>query len=476
MWILLFDYLAVLARYISVSGDTEFANQSWASIAAAYQYCLSSIGSDHLPHIPPDKEAGDEQHRPADDLALSASWMTAAAGYAELARLTGHSSEAETALQQVALTRQSIADHYWNPAMHFWFDGHTPSGEPINREAIGPAESIGSLGFSPEQQTALLDRLASADFQADWGTREVAASAKDYNPYSYGAGSVSPVSSMAVATGFWQSHRPESAYAIWNALMQWTTFDSMGHVHEVLAGNFYQEQTESVAEQTWSSAALLDGTIRGLFGLTIDAAQDHIMLAPHLPFAWPDASLANVRAGKSTLAFTMQQSMSSVDLDIENQGPATTVFFNPQVPLGARLTRAEFQGKKIDASIKDSGSDAHASVTLSVPTGRSHLHVAFGGGVAISVATLPLRVGDPSTAPKILKIRLGGKLLQIDSDVCAGHDAILHIRTPWKLVAQPGAELRALPDNTYEVRITNSSSATPYSYAPKRAVLAVKEE
>ena len=185
-----FDYLAAMARYVATSGDVAFAKDSWPSITAAYAYCKSSIGADHLPHIPKDKEASDEQHRPADDLNLSAAWLAAAAGYSALAQLTGHATEAQSAVEQVDQTRKVIAAHYWNAATSFWYDGHTASGEPLYREAIGPVQLIGKGVFSADRDRAVLDRLASADFEADWGTREVAASAREYNPYSYGAGGV----------------------------------------------------------------------------------------------------------------------------------------------------------------------------------------------------------------------------------------------------------------------------------------------
>ena len=458
-----FDYLAAFSRYVSTSGDNAFARESWSSIAAAYAYCHASIGPDHLPHIPADKEASDEQHRPADDLGLSASWMAAAAGYAQLARATGHAPEADAALAEVERTSQAIGSHYWNGVANYWYDGHTATGQPIYREAIGPTQLIHEKAFTPEQNAALLDRLTSADFEADWGTREVAASNKDYNPYSYGAGSVSPVSTLNAATTIWQAHRPLSAYAIWNGVMQWNTFDAMGHVHEVLAGNVYQEQTESVPEQTWSSAALFDGTVRGLFGLTVDGAGNRITLAPHVPAQWAEVSLANVRLPQSTIAFTLHQDVSSLDLDIDNEGAHSALVFNPQVPLGTRLVSAEFAGRKIDATIENTGSDSHARLTLQVPPGKSHLHLGLNGGVSLSLQSASLRVGAPSSAPKIINVQLAGKVLTIEADIHPGQDAVLRLRTPWKLAAPQGATIRELPGSEYEVRIPAASSAAAYA-------------
>ncbi len=74
-----FDYLSTIAGYVASSGDTSFAIDYWPSIVKAYGYCRSPIqDSDHLPHIPADKEGCDEQARTADDLGLSVGcWLPA---------------------------------------------------------------------------------------------------------------------------------------------------------------------------------------------------------------------------------------------------------------------------------------------------------------------------------------------------------------------------------------------------------------
>ena len=90
-----FDYLNVVARYVSVTGDKGFALAEWPSIEAAYRYCQSLISAaDNLPHIPQNKEGADEQDKLGDDLGLSSSWVGATASFAELANLTGHAGQA----------------------------------------------------------------------------------------------------------------------------------------------------------------------------------------------------------------------------------------------------------------------------------------------------------------------------------------------------------------------------------------------
>ena len=449
---LTFDYLTVMGRYVTTSGDTGFAQESWRSIQAAYAYCKSSIGADHLPHIPPDKEASDEQHRPADDLNLSASWMAAAAGYGDLARLTGHTADAAAAGRDVELTRQAINADYWNTPGNFWYDGHTPTGQPIYREAIGPTQLIAQGLFTAERRKALLDRLTSADFQADWGTREVGASAKDYNPYSYGAGSVSPISTLGAATSFWQSHRPESALAVWRGVLGWSSLDAMGHIHEVLAGNFYHEQTESVAEQTWSSAAMIDSTVRGLLGLEIDAIRNRVEFAPHVPAEWPEVSIKNVGVSKTKLDLVLRQSVTSIDLEIDNSGGQMTMLFRPGLALGAKLVRAEYAGQQISATAETSGGDEQARLTLTVPHGASRCHLTLQGGVAIILPARQLRVGDASQAPKIVDVSLTGKMLTIEADIRDGQEGVFQLRTRWKPVPGGGQVIRDLGSDVYLVR------------------------
>ncbi len=196
-----FDYLQTMARYVAVSGDIAFAKERWPSIAAAYKYCRSLISTtDHLPHIPPGKEGGDEQARPSDDLSLSAAWLGASSGFAELATATGHDPMAEEALKESALAKESIASYYWDAGKNFWIDGHTQAGSPITSRRKGPTELLVEKVFSPQQNASLLDQIASSDFQTDWGVRGLAATATDYDPDSYGRGSVTAPGTTSTAS------------------------------------------------------------------------------------------------------------------------------------------------------------------------------------------------------------------------------------------------------------------------------------
>ncbi len=446
------DYLAAVARYVIASGDVAFATDHWPSILQAYGYCRSLNGSvDHLPHIPPDKEGGDEQARPGDDLALSAGVLNALSGFAKLAPLAGHPEMEGESLAEGAALRHAIADHYWDEKNNFWIDGHTQSGTPIASRRRGPTQLIPQSVFSPEKSESLFRQLASSDFRTDWGLREVALSSPDYDPYSYGRGSVSAPATTHAAVAFWAGHRPDTAISIWRDVLAWNRLDSLGHLHEVLAGNFFHEQTESVPEQTWSSAGLLDSTALGLLGLRVHGVENRIDFMPHLPPDWNRIVIENIRLTHATMRFTLSQGMTGVDLDIENEGSPTQLIFEPQIPLGARLLRAEYQGRTIPGATEMFSEDEHAKVSLQVPSGRSNCHLQIEGGLSFVENRSEINVGDPSTNMKLTSLTLRRRTLSIEADVHPASGASMLVRTRWKLIECKGATSRLLPNGDYEV-------------------------
>ncbi len=473
-----FDYLNAVERYIAASGDTAYAEDHWASIAKAYQYCQSLVhASDHLPHIPAGKEGGNEQERPDDDLGLSANWVAATESFAELARQTGHAQLVEEALKANQLAKASIAARYWDTKHKFWIDAHTQSGSPIFDWRRGPTQAIVANIFSPEQNDELLDKLASADFRADWGMRGVAANSSIFNPESYATGSIFALSTTDAATTLWRAHRPAIAFSTWSAILPWNTLDSLGHIHEVLAGNYYREQTESVPEQTWSSAGLLDAAVQGMLGLDVQGSENRIVFMPHLPADWEQTSVENIHLPHSTLAFTLGQGMNGVDLEIKNDGLPVKIVFEPQIPDGADEIKAEFEGHALAAVTELFSEDEHVKVEVEAPSGVSHCHVQFAGGVSVIDKQIAPQLGDSSVGMKITDLHLRNRTLFVDADVNAMGNATFVIQTPWKIGAFKGTTIRTLPNLRYEVTLQPSSEHPgSFGYAPTHAEISFTDK
>jgi glycogen debranching enzyme len=462
-------YLNTLARYVASSGDNDFAIKHWDSVAAAYRYCQSLVRTeDHLPHIPAGKSGGDEQHSPADDLGLSTSWAEATQGFASLAKVAGHVELTADAIKAGELARAAVAKRYWDTKRNFWIDSHGANGEPIFSRASGPGSAIGAGIFSPAQEEQLLDQIASAKFQTDWGTRGIGSDSAIYAPWSYATGSIFAIHSTQSAQTFWQAHRPQIAWPIFRAIVPWGTLDAPGHIHEVFAGNYFRPQTESVPEQTWSSAGLLDAAVRGLFGIEVRAAQNAIVLHPHMPTEWNEMSAENIRLPHAVLAYTLRHDPDSVDLELRNSGEPAEVEFLPEIPLGADVVDAQCDGARLTAGVISHTQDTHAQLKFTAARGESHCHLHLAGGVSIVLPAPAAQIGEASTGIKLTRLRLQGHDLVLDADVHAQGVDHFRLQTPWKIKSISGASFKAVPNEGYEVQLLRRSSHSANGYANTR--------
>jgi glycogen debranching enzyme len=450
-----FQYLTVVERYVSVSGDRQFLQQHWSGIEAAYRYCGSLINADDgLPRIPSTKEGGDEQDKMTDDPGLAASWVTASAAFARLARLNGHASEAEEATRLSEKASRAAARRYWDEARNSWIDGYNVAGRAISRQGDDGLALVAARILDQPRSNALLDQLAASDFETDWGTRGVAASSHEFDPASYAKGSVSPAGTARVAAEFWANHRPFTAFPIWSALLPSGTLDSMGHIHELLAGDFYHQQVESVPEQTWSSAALLSSAVQGLLGLERDAQANSLKFSPHLPPDWDSISIRNVVVSGGTVDMTLTRVRNGLELETENSGSPVELLWAPEIPLGAHLSGAELDGKPVHALTEEHAQDTHATLKFTVPHGKSHCLIRYEGGVLLSVSGAAPLLGEPSQRIKITSVAYKPASLVVDADVSRdATNSTIELRTDQKVLKVRGAKLRLASDGVYDLLV-----------------------
>lgn len=435
-----FQFLAGLDRYVRTTGDVAFARAHWASIAAAYHYCTSVIdAATGLPHIPPGKQGQNEQDVMRDDIRLSTAWIDAADGFARLARATGHGGPAADADSHAALARAAVARDGWDGERDFWLSGHTLAGAPIHSERPDAIGVLDQAVFPRARANVILDRIASPEFVTDWGVRSLSAAAPDYDPNRYGSGSVWALGTAGVAGTLWRQHRPEAAWGIWHGLVAWDTLDSAGHLHEVLAGDLFHPEFESVPEQTWSSAGLVSSAVGGLLGLEVRGQA--VRLAPHLPPQWPRVAVTNVRAGAATLDFAINRDTRGLTLTVVNYGEAAPVEFAPMVPLGATVGGATVDGTAIGATAERHAHDQHAAIHFTARHGTTRTRIDYTGGVDVAVVDPPPAPGDASRNPRIVGATVAGDTLVLDAWIGAAGASAIDLYTPWSPRTADGARL-----------------------------------
>jgi hypothetical protein len=448
-----FQFLGAIARYVNATGDIAFAREHWPQLESAYRYCLSVLDpATSLPAIPTDKEGANEQDRMKDDFGLSASWVAASSGFAMLAHATGHDALAQEAFRAEQSARSAIPNRYWDANQSFWISGHTLKGQPMLTLRSGPMEAIDLHLFDAKQTDLLLDRLASSSFQTSWGTRGVAQGSAGFDPESYASGSVWPLGTGAVATTFWRSHRPITAAAIWESFIPLSSLDSLGHIHEALAGQQYRAQTESVPEQTWSSSSFIDSTIHGLLGLDIDSLANRIVFAPRPPASWSYLTIRHLRLSDHVVSLSLHRSSNEISLDIDNSGAPFQLEFHPDLPLGAIYDRSLLNGHMIPGRLEIFPQQTSASLVVTVPHGKSNARISFRGGVSVIQEVASPLLGDPDTQPHIVAVRLDHYTLSLDVDVPAQRSSHLALQSPWKIEKADGVAISGA--TTTQVELT----------------------
>jgi glycogen debranching enzyme len=352
-----FDFLDTFRDYVVTTGDIAFAKKHWSSIRAAYDYCRATIPPGHtLPEIPAGQQGRDEQDPQRDELSLSLASVTAFASFATLARLTGHETLSAAAEGASRRARDAIRPAYYDTKRRVWLSGHLRSGAPVEGLTGGLIALLHQGLLSDAEQRALLDSLASSRYRAPWGIRSTPNDSPLYDPDAYARGSVWAIGTADATMAFFEAGRAETAAALWRDLVPWFALDAPGHMHEVLNGDVFAPERESVPDQSWSSAAFLSSAVRGVLGLRLDAAKRQLRFAPRLPKGWDTLRVRRLDLAGARVDLALRMSRNALELEIENSGPAMTLTFHPSLDAGVRVSSVDVsEGARLTA-------DAHEEV------------------------------------------------------------------------------------------------------------------
>ncbi|HEV2595015.1 MAG TPA: hypothetical protein VGU01_07435 [Sphingomicrobium sp.] len=467
------QYLSALADYVETTGDTAFVGRHWAGIQAAWRYARSLVdATTGLPSIPAGKEGQNEQTVLRDDVSLSSAWVDATKAFGQLARVQHNTKLAQDADKAHEIAIRSLRSNYWDEKSGFWFGGHSASGEPFRQQRPDAAEILLQGAFTKAQIDQALDRLATPDYQTDWGVRSLSALHPDYDPNTYSSGAVWGLGSSGVSTIFWKEHRPFTAWNAWHGLVPWTMLDSPGHMHEVLAGDLFHPELESVPEQTWSSASFLSGAVHGLFGLDVQGSRRFLTFAPHLPASWNKVVINRLRVGSSRVDLHVTEDSGAIMLEIDNPGMPITVDFEPEIPLGARLTGAEVNNETAPATVLQTMQDQHVKIVTVARTGATLAVVRYSGGVRIAPVETAPRPGDKSINLKLVSAHWNdGDVLRLSGYAVDPAHAAIDLITTMKIATVQGADVTPIAKDAYRLvfHLPASVKTGPVAYVPVQA-------
>jgi glycogen debranching enzyme len=182
------------------------------------------------------------------------------------------------------------------PALAWWSDPFlNDKGKVYAFQSLPPKTSI------LEHPEGCLSQFASHALNTDWGLRDVANDEKIYDGMSYHQGSVWPLFTGWAALAEYRGNQPLAGYQILMENVNLTKAQDLGAVTELLSGDFFVPFGRSTSHQLWSSAMVITPTLRGLFGIDLDAQTKTITVNPHLPAGWDHAEVKGLRVGDESV-------------------------------------------------------------------------------------------------------------------------------------------------------------------------------
>jgi glycogen debranching enzyme len=173
---------------------------------------------------------------------------------------------------------------------------------------INAAEAGGAL--APEglaHVATCLQQFAASSLDTDWGTRDVANNEPYYDGMSYHQGSVWPLFTGWAALAEYRANQPLPGEQLLMQNVDLTWAQDPGAVTELLSGDYFVPFGRSTSHQLWSSAMVTTPSLRGLFGISLDAATNTITVNPHLPASWKHAEIHNLHLGIQTLTLDFRR-------------------------------------------------------------------------------------------------------------------------------------------------------------------------
>lgn len=470
-------FIIAVRDYVRQSGDVAFATEKWGNLWKAYQFLHSTwdahgfaqnLGVGHGwveggPLRPPEKPdtasastAGPAPQAIKTELYQSGLGIDALFALADLARLSGHTAvvgEMEQAAQlQVPLLNQS----FWDAQNKIYAFGLDPNGHQIDVASILATVPMWFDLLDTHKSELMISRLAAPDFEADWGARIISDHDPRYNPGGYHYGSVWPLFTGWASVGEYRYHRALPAYANLRANALLALDGSLGHVTEVLSGDYYQGLSTASPHQIWSAAMVISPLLLGLMGLQADVLHHTMVFAPHVPAEWNSFHISNEHVGPVTLDLAYERTDDEITLQIRRSGRGDcTLEFSPAISLRAQVTGVEVNGRPASFRAERNPEDQHVRVRFAVFDGnnivRIHLRQDFDLDFANSLPPL----GARSRALKFISQSWNADRTALTLQLAglAAHNYDLSIRNPGQVASVDGGKVIKLPDGSAALRV-----------------------
>jgi hypothetical protein len=245
---------------------------------------------------------------PHQEIYLALLDQQASGAVARIEGLLKSPEKAAAAQRRADAVAKTIEQEYYDPKTSCYDFSRNRDGSLDRAATVYPALAWWSGKSILAHPEGCLKQFAAHTLNTDWGLRDVSTDEKFYDGMSYHQGSVWPLFTGWAALAEYRANQPLAGYEMLMENANLTRAQDLGAVTELLSGDFFVPFGRSTSHQLWSSAMVITPTLRGLFGIDIDAETKTITVNPHLPAGWDHAEVMDLQlpGGTASLYFAKQ--------------------------------------------------------------------------------------------------------------------------------------------------------------------------
>jgi glycogen debranching enzyme len=463
-------YIIAMNDYVTESGDVAFAKEKWDSVWKAYQFLLSTYDEQGFPKnfgVGHGWVEGGPLLPIKSEFYQSGLGAEALRALSNLARLTGKDAVATELTQAFEKQASKVNNAFWLPDKQRYAFALGTDGKPVDEPSV--LATVPMWFGLPDKKNAgaMITQLAGPDHQTDWGMRIISDRSPKFSGGGYHYGSVWPLFTGWASVGEYRYHRPQPAYANLRANALLALDGSLGHVTEVLSGDYYQPLSTSSPHQIWSAAMVVSPLLRGMFGLSIDAKAATLTFAPHLPADWDALGISNLRVGENKLQLNFTKSTEGIFLEIGRTAGSgeSTIEFRPSISLCAAVQKVELDGKPLPFRVEANEEDQHVVARFPVSEGPKLLRIFVSNDFAVTATPALPPLGSVSSGLRILSETWSPSHDQLTLDISGSTGARYELRL-WnaaQIERIEGAELKKKPEGSILALQIPSHDSEPYA-------------
>jgi glycogen debranching enzyme len=459
-------YIIATNDYVVESGDTAFAKEKWASLQKAYAFLKSTYDERGLPQ---NFGFGHGWVEGGPLLPVKTEYYQSGLGaealraLSNLARVTGQEELNKTLAKDFEKQRALVNESFWIAGKKRFAFALDKNNKQVDEPSVLATVPMWFGLPSEADAAAMIQQLSDMDHQTDWGMRIISNRSPLFSGGGYHYGSVWPLFTGWASVAEYRYHQTFPAYANLRANALLALDGSLGHVTEVLSGDYYQPLSTSSPHQIWSAAMVVSPILRGMLGLEVDAIHHSVKLTPHVPADWTRFSIENVRLGKNTLRFNYNKTEGEIALEtgLTSGSEECTVEFRPAISLKAKVQEVDLNGKPVPFQVETREGDQHVVVQFPVTAGKNSLQVRLLSDFGLSEESSLPALGSASRGLRVLSETWSAARDQVALEVsgAAGSEYGLRVWNPREIQSVEGAEFNpSIAKDWIGVRIPQSFS------------------